>query len=57
MTIGLYIVLWRKAKELEGIKQEAQSNTENDQMSCKLDLEEPLLSEKLENIAESEINS
>ncbi|XP_020231338.1 WAT1-related protein At4g28040 [Cajanus cajan] len=52
---GLYIVLWGKAKEFEEYKQETpQSNLQNDEISSKIDLEEPLLSEKSENVAEAE---
>ncbi|XP_054807413.1 WAT1-related protein At4g30420-like isoform X2 [Prosopis cineraria] len=50
---GLYIVLWGKAEEVEGIKQEAQLNStdQNDQINCKTDLEEALLS----HVSESKI--
>ncbi|KAL2338573.1 hypothetical protein Fmac_013019 [Flemingia macrophylla] len=53
---GLYIVLWGKAKEFEEYKQEApQSNMQNNEISSRIDLEEPLLSsEKSENVAEAE---
>ncbi|XP_028790611.1 WAT1-related protein At4g30420-like [Neltuma alba] len=50
---GLYIVLWGKAKEVEGVKEEAQLKTDqNDQISCKTDLEEALLSP---HVSESKI--
>ncbi|RDX62560.1 WAT1-related protein, partial [Mucuna pruriens] len=52
---GLYIVLWGKAKEFEEIKQEApQSNLQNDGISTRIDLEEPLLSEKSEHVEDAE---
>ena len=55
MIAGLYIVLWGKAKEYEGSKKEApQSNLENDEISSRIDLEEPLLFEKSER-AESKM--
>lgn len=51
---GLYIVLWGKAKEVEEVKQEApQSNLQGDETS-RLDLQEPLLSEKSEHVTEAE---
>ncbi|KAF7838097.1 WAT1-related protein [Senna tora] len=53
---GLYIVLWGKAKETEGIKGEAKPNVQDDEIHCKIDLEEPLLAEKSENITESKMN-
>ncbi|OIW18647.1 hypothetical protein TanjilG_13399 [Lupinus angustifolius] len=53
---GLYIVLWGKAKEIEEIKQEKQSNLQDDKIiSSSIDLEEPLLSENSENVAEAKI--
>lgn len=55
MIAGLYIVLWGKAKEFEGIKQEAQSNLKDDEIISAVDLEEPLLSEKSEHVAESKM--
>ncbi|TKY54641.1 WAT1-related protein [Spatholobus suberectus] len=52
---GLYIVLWGKAKEFEEVKQEApQSNSQDDGINSRIDLEEPLLSEKSEHVAEAE---
>ncbi|KAG8367666.1 hypothetical protein BUALT_Bualt16G0096700 [Buddleja alternifolia] len=47
VVIGLYVVLWGKAKDHE---ETSQINKQNDQfsdniISCKIDLEEPLLSE------------
>ncbi|KAI4335489.1 hypothetical protein L6164_014129 [Bauhinia variegata] len=50
VIVGLYTVLWGKAKEIEEIRPGAESNIENDDISCKMDLEEPLLSDKLESI-------
>ncbi|KAG4959040.1 hypothetical protein JHK87_035673 [Glycine soja] len=46
---GLYIVLWGKAKEFAEIKPEApqSSNLLDDEISSRIDLEQPLLSEKL----------
>ncbi|XP_061347493.1 WAT1-related protein At4g30420-like isoform X2 [Gastrolobium bilobum] len=56
VIIGLYIVLWGKAKEFDGIKQEApQSNLQDDEIRSKIDLEEPLLSDKSEHVAESKM--
>jgi hypothetical protein len=41
---GLYIVLWGKAKDFYGRKQELQqSNMVDDEISNRIDLEEPLL--------------
>ncbi|KAG4970052.1 hypothetical protein JHK85_036473 [Glycine max] len=46
---GLYVVLWGKAKEFAEIKPEApqSSNLLDDEISSRIDLEQPLLSEKL----------
>ncbi|KAG8367669.1 hypothetical protein BUALT_Bualt16G0097000 [Buddleja alternifolia] len=57
VVIGLYIVLWGKAKDHEEIEEEtSQMKKQNDQfsdnISCKIDLEEPLLSEKSANLVE-----
>ncbi|CAL0307051.1 unnamed protein product [Lupinus luteus] len=52
---GLYIVLWGKAKEIEEIKQEKQPNLQDDKISSTIDLEEPLLSENSENVAETKL--
>ncbi|MED6157258.1 hypothetical protein PIB30_021760 [Stylosanthes scabra] len=64
VIIGLYIVLWGKAKEYEGMKQKRrQSNLEEgdddenvirstNNGSSKIDLEEPLLTEKSESMIE-----
>ncbi|KAK3221722.1 hypothetical protein Dsin_008747 [Dipteronia sinensis] len=60
VIMGLYIVLWGKAKDLEEITLQTNPKMENDQTrivqvlieeplekkSCKIDLEEPLLSKK-----------
>lgn len=44
---GLYIVLWGKAKDFDGTKQKLpQSNMEDDDITNRVDLEEPLLAEK-----------
>ncbi|KAJ0031612.1 hypothetical protein Pint_14282 [Pistacia integerrima] len=43
VILGLYIVLWGKAKDFEEIRKEEHSEKKS---SCKIDLEEPLLSEK-----------
>ncbi|KAI4344349.1 hypothetical protein L6164_011584 [Bauhinia variegata] len=56
---GLYIVLWGKGnlgKDIEENKPEAESNTQNGDISCKIDLEEPLISDKSESIKENTIN-
>lgn len=42
VILGLYIVLWGKAKDLEEIRKEHSEK----KSSCNIDLEEPLLSEK-----------
>ncbi|XP_057415204.1 WAT1-related protein At4g28040-like [Lotus japonicus] len=49
---GLYIVLWGKAKEFDEIKQEVlPSNMQGDEISSRVDLEEPLLlPEKSEHV-------
>lgn len=53
VIVGLYIVLWGKAKDFDGTKQELpQSNMEDDERSNRMDLEEPLLAEKSEYVAE-----
>ena len=62
VIIGLYIVLWGKAKDLEEIKQEMDPKLLNNQTKIiqvikdessektyKIDLEEPLLSDKPTN--------
>ncbi|KAK4431919.1 WAT1-related protein [Sesamum alatum] len=56
VIVGLYIVLWGKAKDYEEVKEEIVKKQNNqttlyaDQVSdCKIDLEEPLLSEKSED--------
>jgi len=52
---GLYIVLWGKAKEFAEIKQEApQSNLQDDEISSRIDLEQPLLSDKSEHVTEAD---
>jgi hypothetical protein len=53
---GLYIVLWGKAKDFDGRKQELQqSNIVDDEISNRIDLEEPLLAEKSEYVKESKM--
>jgi hypothetical protein len=53
---GLYIVLWGKAKDFDGSKQELQqSNMVDDEISNRIDLEEPLLAEKSEYVKESKM--
>jgi drug/metabolite transporter (DMT)-like permease len=55
---GLYIVLWGKAKDFDGSKQELQqSNMVDDEISNRIDLEEPLLAEKSEYVKESKMES
>lgn len=73
IVIGLYIVLWGKAKDLEEIKEETDLKTsQNDDqrrivqvlidesteknISLKIDLEEPLLADKLNNVTKRETN-
>ncbi|OMP05663.1 Drug/metabolite transporter [Corchorus olitorius] len=53
VIIGLYVVLWGKAKDIEEIKQETDPKLdqviiidESSEKTCKIDLEEPLLSNK-----------
>lgn len=53
MTVGLYVVLWGKAKDFDGTNQKLpQSNMEGGEISNRIDLEEPLLAEKSEYVAE-----
>lgn len=53
---GLYIVLWGKAKDFDETKQELpQSQMQDDEISNRIDLEEPLLTDKSEYIAESKM--
>lgn len=66
MIIGLYVVLWGKAKDLEKIKQEAVPKLQHDQAkmvqvlihesseenSSEVDIEEPLLSRKSSDVDE-----
>jgi hypothetical protein len=53
---GLYIVLWGKAKDFDGSKQELQqSNMVDDEISNRIDLEEPFLAEKSEYVKESKM--
>ena len=60
VIIGLYVVLWGKAKDLEEIKNEMHQQLQNDQSpvqllidestekkNCKADLEAPLLSSQI----------
>ncbi|KAF7838096.1 WAT1-related protein [Senna tora] len=57
VIVGLYVVLWGKAKEAEEIKGEEQPKLQNNEINCEIDLEEPLiLSEKPEDIAEGKMN-
>jgi len=52
---GLYIVLWGKAKEFSEIKQAApQPNLQDDEISSRIDLEQPLLSDKAEHVTETD---
>ncbi|KAK7329870.1 hypothetical protein VNO77_24051 [Canavalia gladiata] len=54
VIMGLYIVLWGKAKEFDEIKQEApKSSLQEDEISSRIDLEEPLLSDKSEHVTDS----
>ncbi|CAL8990873.1 unnamed protein product [Prunus brigantina] len=64
VIIGLYVVLWGKAKDLQKMKQEVDSEQPSDdpkmievfiddsseKTSCKIDLEEPLLPQKLHQL-------
>lgn len=53
---GLYIVLWGKAKDFDETKQELpQSQMQDDDISNRVDLEEPLLTDKSEYVAESKM--
>ncbi|XP_050920916.1 WAT1-related protein At4g28040 [Lathyrus oleraceus] len=53
VIVGLYIVLWGKAKDFDGTKQEQpQSKMEDGERSNRIDLEEPLVAEKSEYVAE-----
>ncbi|XP_027329638.1 WAT1-related protein At4g28040 [Abrus precatorius] len=53
---GLYIVLWGKAKEFDEIKHEApKPSFQEDEISNRVDLEAPLLSEKSEHVADSKL--
>lgn len=53
VTVGLYVVLWGKAKDFDGTNQKLpQSNMEGGEISNRIDLEEPLLAEKSEYVAE-----
>ncbi|KAE8056120.1 hypothetical protein FH972_012915 [Carpinus fangiana] len=70
VIIGLYVVLWGKAKDLEMIKQEAVPELQHDQAkivqvlihessensSSKVDMEEPLLSRKSSDVDETNMN-
>ncbi|KAK7388432.1 hypothetical protein VNO78_23248 [Psophocarpus tetragonolobus] len=53
---GLYIVLWGKAKEFAEIKPETppSSNLQDDEINSRIDLEQPLLSEKSEHVIEAD---
>lgn len=48
MIVGLYIVLWGKAKDLEEIVQVIVD--ESSDRTCRRDIEEPLLSDKNDEI-------
>lgn len=69
MIVGLYVVLWGKAKDLQ-VEIDEEKKLQNDETrnivniliddsskktSCKIDLEEPLLSDKSSNSDESGI--
>lgn len=70
MIIGLYVVLWGKAKDLEMIKQEAVPELQHDQAkivqvlihessekrTSEVDMEEPLLSRKSSDVDETNMN-
>jgi hypothetical protein len=70
VIIGLYVVLWGKAKDLEMIKQEAVPELQHDRAkivqvlihesseksSSKVDMEEPLLSRKSSDVDETNMN-
>lgn len=67
VVVGLYVVLWGKAKDLKEIKLEMNSRDdstrvvkilidETSKQICKLDLQEPLLAEKSSDVSKGEMN-